>query len=140
MTSNTATLYRDLLLEVKGITSGVSDPITNAANVAALLAHGRDGICWAGFYFLKNGELVLGPFQGKAAAGRLRLGHGVSGRAAVSGKTERAADGARIAVPLIHGGAILGVLVLDGLAPGAFDDADAAGLEAVAQVFVAASY
>ncbi len=153
MTDQKKALYRDLLLQVQGIMTGISDPIANAANVAAILWYGLPDLNWAGFYFSKTDELVLGPFQGKPACVRIPLGKGVCGTAAATGKTVIVADvhafaghiacdaasQSEIVIPLIKNGVVIGVLDLDSPALARFDDADAAGLEAIAQAWVAAS-
>jgi GAF domain-containing protein len=154
MTDQKSALYRDLLLQAQGITIGVGDPITNAANVAAILWYGLPDLNWAGFYFAKNDELVLGPFQGKPACVRIPRGKGVCGAAAATAKTVILADvrafaghiacdaasQSEIVIPLIKDGAVIGVLDLDSPALARFDAADAAGLEAIAQAWVAASF
>jgi L-methionine (R)-S-oxide reductase len=152
--NNTKTaLYRDLLLQAQGIMTGISDPIANAANIAAILWHGLPGLNWAGFYFAKNNDLVLGPFQGKPACVRIPKGKGVCGTAATSAKTVIVTDvhafsghiacdvasQAEIVIPLIKDGAVIGVLDLDSPTLARFDTADATGLEAIAQAWVAAS-
>src|ERR1700722_10468600 len=87
-------LYRDLAEQLAALLAGEPDPIANAANTAALIYHGLPDVNWAGFYFLKGGELVLGPFQGRPACVRIPLGHGVCGTAA--------ARGAAVVVPDVH--------------------------------------
>ena len=113
------------------------------------------GVCledvnWAGFYFLKGGELVLGPFQGKPACIRIEIGKGVCGTAAVRRETVivpnvheypghfacDSASNSEIVVPLIKEGRLIGVLDLDSPKFSRFDDEDAAGLERLARVFV----
>ena len=59
--------------------------ITNLANAAAAIWEGVDRINWAGFYLLREGELQLGPFQGKPACVRIPMGRGVCGTAAAQG-------------------------------------------------------
>src|SRR5262245_256538 len=74
-------LYESLCAQLRGLLSGESDPIANAANMAALLFELLPDLNWAGFYFLRNGELVLGPFQGRPACVRIAVGKGVCGTA-----------------------------------------------------------
>src|SRR4029450_7058979 len=74
-------LYRDLVSQLGGLLGGESDPVANAANTSALLFHLLPQLNWAGFYFLRGGELVLGPFQGKPACVRIAVGQGVCGTA-----------------------------------------------------------
>lgn len=147
-----AGLYADLESAVAAIVAGEPDPVANMANCAALLWQFLPDLNWAGFYRLVNGELVLGPFQGKAACLRIPLGKGVCGTAAREGRTQCVADvqafpghiacdaasASEIVVPLLRDGALLGVIDLDSPLVGRFDAVDAAGLEAVAARFVAA--
>ena len=127
--------------------------MANAANTSALLWHTLPQLNWVGFYFLRGGELVVGPFQGKPACVRIALGRGVCGTAAASGKTQvvpdvhafpghiacDAASRSEVVVPLVHAGRVVGVLDLDSPEPGRFDAADAAGLEQVAALLCAAT-
>jgi GAF domain-containing protein len=147
------TLYHELLLQARGLTDGIDDPIANAANIAALIWHGLPDLNWAGFYLTKGNELVLGPFQGKPACVRIGFGKGVCGTAAATQKTQivpdvhafeghiacDSASNSEIVVPLIRDGVVLGVLDLDSPSFARFDAEDAAGLEAIAAVWIAAS-
>ncbi len=75
-------LYRQLVDELRGLIAGEPDWIANLANSAALIYHSLPDLNWAGFYLLKDGELVVGPFQGKPACVRIAMGRGVCGTAA----------------------------------------------------------
>jgi len=144
--------YDDLLSDLRGLYEGERDPIANAANTAATIWQHLPDINWAGFYFLKDGELVLGPFHGKPACVRIAMGQGVCGTAAARKATvvvpdvhkfpgHIACDGAsnsEIVVPLIREGRLIGVLDIDSPRLGRFADADRAGCEAVAAAYVAA--
>src|SRR5579862_1318058 len=77
-----AALYADLLSQAKGLLHDEHDLVANAANFSALLYHSLPDVNWVGFYFLKDGELLLGPFQGKPACVRIAIGKGVCGTAA----------------------------------------------------------
>src|SRR5437763_942032 len=77
-----ATLYRELNQAADALTDGEPDAIANMANVAALLWESLPDLNWAGFYRNVGGELVLGPFQGRAACIRIPFGRGVCGTAA----------------------------------------------------------
>lgn len=146
-------LYRQLLLQLEGLLQGETDWVANAANASALLWHTLPQLNWVGFYFLRGGELVVGPFQGKPACVRIALGRGVCGTAAASGTTQvvpdvhafpghiacDAASRSEVVVPLLHAGSVVGVLDLDSPEPGRFDAADAAGLEQVAALFCTAT-
>src|SRR5215468_6786587 len=92
MTANKPELYRDLAGQLAALLAGESDRIANAANMAALVYHGLPDLNWAGFYFRRSGELVLGPFQGKPACLRIPIGRGVCGTAARRAVTVRVAD------------------------------------------------
>ena len=141
-------LYRDLLGALAALVDGEPDPIANMANVAALLFDALPDLNWAGFYRNLNEELVLGPFQGKAACIRIPFGRGVCGAAAATLRVQRvddvhafpghiacdAASRSELVVPLIAGdGRLLGVLDLDSPLPGRFDADDEAGCVALAQ-------
>ncbi|HVQ38634.1 MAG TPA: GAF domain-containing protein, partial [Pyrinomonadaceae bacterium] len=122
-------------------------------NFSSLLYHSLPDLNWVGFYLLKEGELVLGPFQGKPACVRIALGKGVCGTAAQQRQTilvdnvhefpgHIACDSesnSEIVVPLIKDQQLIGVLDLDSPLVRRFDDADANGLNALVSVFVGAS-
>ena len=138
-----ATIWGDLVGAADGVTTGERDAIANMANVAALLWELLPDLNWAGFYRMVDGELVLGPFQGRAACIRIALGKGVCGTAAATGETQvvedvhafpghiacDAASASELVVPLVVGGRVIGVLDLDSPTPGRFDAEDAAGAE-----------
>ena len=145
-----AETYRELTAQLGGLLSDERDGLANAANTAALLFQGLSDVNWAGFYFLRNSELVLGPFQGKVACVRLQLGRGVCGTAAQKRTTvvvpnvekfpgHVACDHAsrsEIVVPLVKHGKLVGVLDVDSPSLGRFDATDAAGLEKVSEIFL----
>ncbi len=141
-----AALYHDLHAALDALTAGEPDGIANMANAAALLWEYLPDLNWAGFYRLLDGELVLGPFQGKAACIRIPLGKGVCGTAAARGETQCIADvhafpghiacdaasASELVVPVTRDGRVIAVLDLDSPLPGRFDPEDAAGCEALA--------
>lgn len=143
--------YDDLLSEIAGLCAGETDPVANAANIAAAIWQHLPDINWAGFYFLHNGALLLGPFQGKPAIVRISLGQGVCGTAAANRQTMVVDDvhafpghiacdpnsNAEIVVPLIRHGVVLGVLDIDSPCVGRFTEADREGCEAIARAYVA---
>jgi len=142
--------YRALHAQLAAVLAGERDGLANTANMAALLYQTLPGLNWAGFYFLRDGGLVLGPFQGKVACIRLALGRGVCGTAAVRRETIVVPDVGRfpghiacdhasrseIVVPLLHGGRRFGVLDLDSPQLARFDAEDAAGLQAMVQLLL----
>ena len=145
-TADKATLYDDLLSAADALTAGEPDPVANMANLAALLWQFLPDLNWAGFYRMVDGELVLGPFQGKPACIRIPVGRGVCGAAAASRETQLVADvhafpghiacdaasASELVVPVIHDGALVGVIDLDSPRPARFDAEDAAGIERLA--------
>ena len=148
-----AELYRELNVQLGALLAGERDGLANAANAAALLWQGLPDLNWAGFYFLRGGELVLGPFQGKVACVRIALGRGVCGTAAQKRETVLVPDvgqfpghiacdhasRSEVVVPLVTGGKLIGVLDLDSPSLARFDEADAAGLAATAEIFLRGS-
>lgn len=148
-----ATAYAELEKQLAALLHGERDFIANCANTAALLWHSLPDLNWAGVYRLVGNELVLGPFQGKPACVRIKLGKGVCGTAAATRKTVLvsnvhefpghiacdAASRSEIVVPLVKDGQLLGVLDLDSPKLNRFDAADQAGLEKLAAVLVEAS-
>jgi GAF domain-containing protein len=149
MTSGKSELYRDLAAQLAALLAGEADLVSNAANMAALIYHGLPDLNWAGFYFRRGEELVLGPFQGKPACVRIPLGRGVCGTAAVSAETLLVADvhdfpdhiacdpasSSELVVPLIEAGQVSGVLDLDSPLPARFDAADQEGCERLVALF-----
>lgn len=142
-----AEFYRDLVGAADALTGGESDGVANMANVAALVWQLVPDLNWAGFYRVKNGGLVLGPFCGKPACIRIALGQGVCGTAAASGQTQLvpdvhafpghiacdAASRSELVVPVRGAdGAVVAVIDLDSPTPARFDSADQAGFEQLA--------
>ena len=143
----------DLLQLAEGAFTGERDPWANAANAAALVFEALPDLNWAGFYFMRGGELVVGPFQGRVACVRIPIGHGVCGVAAERRATVIVPDvhefpghiacdtasNSEIVVPLLAGERLIGVLDLDSPRLGRFTAADAPLLEALARKLAAAS-
>jgi L-methionine (R)-S-oxide reductase len=144
-------LYASLVVQLLSLLKGEHDFIANAANFSALLFNSLPNVNWAGFYFLRGEELVLGPFQGNPACVRIPMGTGVCGVAAQQCETIivpnvhefpghiacDVASNSEIVVPLFDGERLLGVLDLDSPTIGRFDDRDADGLNELVTVFVA---
>lgn len=139
-----------VLAQAAALLGGQRDLIANAANLSALLFYALDRVNWAGFYFFKNGGLVVGPFQGKPACVSIPLGRGVCGTAAETRQVQRVADvhdfpghiacdidsRSEIVVPLIADDVLLGVLDVDSPVPGRFDQYDEELLIEIADLFV----
>lgn len=142
--------YRALQAQLAAVLAGERDGLANTANLAALLFQALPGLNWAGFYFLRDGGLVLGAFQGKVACIRIPLGKGVCGTAAQKRETIVVPDvekfpghiacdhisRSEIVVPLLQDGRLLGVLDLDSPNLARFDAEDAAGLQAMVQLLL----
>lgn len=138
-------LYAQIAAQVEALTTGERDLIANLANTASLVYHSMADLNWAGFYLLKNGELVVGPFQGKPACVRIALGKGVCGTAAARRATVivanvhefaghiacDSASNSEIVLPLVRGNELIGVLDIDSPKLARFDAEDQAGLEKV---------
>ena len=138
-------MYRDLLSAVDGLTTGEPDGVANMANVAALIWETLPDLNWAGFYRNVDGELVLGPFQGRPACIRIPFGTGVCGAAAATQQVQRvedvhafpghiacdAASVSELVVPIVRDGRVLAVLDLDSPNPARVTEEDEAGCVAV---------
>ena len=143
-------LYEALAAELRAMLGDERDLVANTANFAALLFHALPEVNWVGFYFLKDGELVLGPFQGRPACIRIALGRGVCGTAAAERRTQVVRDvhafpghiacdarsRSEIVVPLLSGDTLLGVLDLDSPELGRFSEVDRLGLEELARILL----
>ena len=141
-----AELYSELASSAAALVAGEPDPVANMANLAALIWQYVPQLNWAGFYRVVNGELLLGPFQGKPACLRIGFGQGVCGTAAATGTTQLVADvqafpghiacdsdsRSELVVPLLRDGAVVAVIDLDSPALARFDAEDARGIEALA--------
>jgi L-methionine (R)-S-oxide reductase len=143
-------LYQDLLEKLQQLIGNETDFVANAANTAALLYHSLPDVNWVGFYFVRAGELVLGPFQGKPACVRIAFGKGVCGKAAAAMETVIVPDvgqfpghiacdpesKSEIAIPLLNWGNLIAILDVDSAQLNRFDEDDQEGLETIASVFV----
>ena len=142
--------YQELLEEGSALIQGERDWIANFSNISALLYQRLDNINWAGFYLLKEEQLVLGPFQGKPACIRIALGRGVCGTAAIERQSQvvedvhafpghiacDSASNSEIVVPLIQEGKLIGVLDVDSPILHRFDQVDKKYLEELAGILL----
>jgi L-methionine (R)-S-oxide reductase len=142
------TMYRDLATALGGLIAGEPDPIANMANASALIFETLPEVNWVGFYRNIAGELVLGPFQGRAACIRIKFGEGVCGAAAATRAMQRVEDvhafpghiacdsasNSEIVVPLIRDGELLGVLDIDSPKAGRFSEEDEAGVVKLGEI------
>jgi L-methionine (R)-S-oxide reductase len=152
-TNTPAALYEQLASQLRRLVAGERDFIANAANLSALLYHSLPDVNWAGFYLYKDGELVLGPFQGQVACVRIAIGRGVCGAAAATKQTVLvpnvhefpghiacdSASNSEIVVPLVKDDRLFGVLNLDSPSLGRFNEEDAGALHELVQIFLDAS-
>lgn len=143
-------LYERLAAQLSSLLAGERDLIANAANFSSLIFHSLPDLNWAGFYFEKDGELVLGPFQGKPACVRIKIGQGVCGAGAAKCETVLvpnvhefpghiacdSASNSEIVVPLMKDARLIGVLDLDSPSRARFDQDDARGLEALVRILL----
>jgi L-methionine (R)-S-oxide reductase len=145
-----AALYRDLAEQLDALLTGETDATANAANAAAAIYHTLPRLNWAGFYFLRDDTLVVGPFQGRPACVRIAIGDGVCGTAARDRRSILVPDvdafpghiacdtasRSELVIPLIRDGVLLGVLDLDSPDLARFDAEDQTGCEALAAIVV----
>jgi L-methionine (R)-S-oxide reductase len=143
-----AELYRQLIEAADALTAGEPDAIANMANVSALLWESLPDLNWAGFYRNVGGELVLGPFQGRAACIRIPFGKGVCGTAAASLKPQcvedvhafpghiacDSASASELVVPIVHDRRLIAVLDLDSPRKARFDADDVENCVRLAQL------
>ncbi|MBQ3905595.1 MAG: GAF domain-containing protein [Lachnospiraceae bacterium] len=140
--------YELLSAQVQALAEGCPWDVTLYANVSALLYDTLENLNWAGFYLLRDGELQLGPFQGKTACMRIPVGKGVCGTAVKEESIQRVADvhafpghiacdcasASEIVLPFRRGGQIIGVLDIDSPVKDRFSQEDEAGLQRVVEV------
>jgi GAF domain-containing protein len=143
-----ATLYRDLASALEGLIAGEPDPIANMANAAALIFESLPDVNWVGFYRNVDGELVLGPFQGRPACIRIAFGEGVCGAAAETQQVQRVEDvnafpghiacdsasNSEIVVPLVRDGELIAVLDIDSPKVARFTVEDEAGVVRLGEI------
>lgn len=142
--------YQEMIEQLKSLIADEYDLIANLANTSALLNQFMDHINWVGFYLFKDGELVLGPFQGKPACIRIPIGKGVCGTAVARKETIVVpnvhefpghiacdeASNSEIVVPMIKGDTIYGVLDVDSPIFERFDSIDQHYLEQVVRFLI----
>ena len=143
MSTEKTAFYRLLNQQAQALIEQESDLIANMANLSALIFNQMPDLNWAGFYIMRDGELVLGPFQGQVACVRIPVGKGVCGTAVATGEVQLvkdvhefpghiacdAASNSEIVLPLRHKGEIIAVLDIDSPSLARFDAEDQQGLE-----------
>ncbi|MGO4894271.1 GAF domain-containing protein [Flavobacterium sp. W21_SRS_FM6] len=137
--------YAELAQQAASLVADESDMIANMANISALLYWALDDVNWAGFYLMKDEQLVLGPFHGKPACIRIPIGKGVCGTAVSEKKVQLvhdvhefsghiacdAASNSEVVLPVYRNGAVVAVLDIDSPLIGRFDLADVEGLQRI---------
>ncbi len=140
--------YRLLFSQMKALLEEERDVTANLSNASALLNEALERVNWVGFYIMKNGRLLLGPFQGKVACVHIAVGKGVCGTAVLENKTQLVMDvhefpghiacdsasNSELVIPLRSKDRIVGVLDIDSPIIGRFDSVDASELEKIAGV------
>ena len=143
--------YVSLNAQAEALLSGETDMIANMANISALLWMSLPQINWAGFYIMRDGELVLGPFQGKPACVRIAVGKGVCGTAVAQDVLQLvenvhefdghiacdAASNSEIVIPVHQNGEVVAVLDIDSPVYSRFDQEDAEGLQTLVEILEA---
>ncbi len=143
-------IYSELLPQIKSLIADEPDLIANLANVTSALKQAFPSFSWVGFYLMKGDELVLGPFQGKLACTRIKVGTGVCGTSALEKKTIIVPDvekfpghiycdpdsKSEIVVPIIKDGKVLGVLDVDSYELNNFDEVDKVYLEKIVSLLI----
>lgn len=140
--------YTEINAMLASIIEGIPYTMTNLANASALLNEKLENINWVGFYTIKDGKLVLGPFQGKVACTIIPIGKGVCGTAAATDSTQLVPDvhkfaghiacdsasNSEIVIPLHRNNAVFGVLDIDSPVFDRFSQKDKEGLEEFARI------
>jgi len=134
--------YHRLTKQAVALLESENDLIANLSNLSALLNMELEDLNWVGFYIMREGELVLGPFQGKPACVRIPVGRGVCGTAVSTNRVQRvydvhefeghiacdAASNSEIVIPFSINGEVFGVLDIDSPSVGRFSETDEEGL------------
>jgi L-methionine (R)-S-oxide reductase len=147
-TTDRTRLYAEITPQIEALLSGESDQIANLANVAAVLKE-VFGFFWVGFYIVREGQLVLGPFQGPLACTRIEFSAGVCGHAYTTRETVivpdvdkfpghiacASASRSEIVLPILdRAGRVFGVLDVDSDRPEDFSETDATGLGQIVKI------
>ncbi len=147
-TSDRSTIYGEIIPQIEALTEGESDLVSNLANIAAVLKEAF-GFLWVGFYLEKDGQLVLGPFQGPVACTRINFDRGVCGHAYTTRETVivpnvdefsghivcSSASKSEIVLPIFDkSGEVFGVLDVDSDRLNDFSETDAQGLSRIADI------
>ena len=146
--ADTTTMYCDLASALEGLVAGETDAVANMANATALIWETLPDLNWVGFYRNVDGELVLGPFQGRPACIRIPFGTGVCGAAAATRQVQRiedvhafpghiacdSASNSELVVPIVRDSDLIAVLDLDSPKTARFTEEDEAGCVKLAEI------
>lgn len=149
MLSEKNAIYQLLEEQGRALLEHETDVIANMANFSALIFNSLPDLNWAGFYIMRSGELVLGPFQGQVACVRIPVGKGVCGTCVATGEIQRVADvhafpghiacdaasNSEIVLPVRLNGEIIAVLDIDSPILNRFDEEDQVGLGKLVELF-----
>ena len=142
-------LYKDLFLQISSLLEMETDPVANMANLSAAIFQGLPNLNWVGFYILRGEELVLGPFQGKPACVRIKIGRGVCGTCAQTAQTQvvkdvhmfpghiacDSASKSEIVVPIFKNQRVWGVLDIDAPIAARFNEEEKLFFEKIVREF-----
>ena len=142
--------YKELATTLSALLDNEREFLPNMSNMASILYFSLNDINWCGFYLVKNGDLLLGPFQGKPACVRIEIGKGVCGTSAQNRESvivknvdnfpgHIACDvdsRSEIVIPLLKDGKLLGVLDIDSPTLARFDQEDKIGLENLVSILL----
>ncbi len=142
------TQYENIIPQIRALIETETDSIANMANISAVLKE-TFNFLWVGFYIVKKEELVLGPFQGRIACTRIKLGKGVCGTAWKDDRTVIVPDvnifaghiacdsesRSEIVVPIRYQGKVIAVLDVDSDTENNFSETDAKYLENIIRIF-----
>lgn len=149
MLSEKNAIYQLLEEQGRALLEHETDVIANMANFSALIFNSLPDLNWAGFYIMRGGELVLGPFQGQVACVRIPVGKGVCGTCVATGEIQLVADvhafpghiacdaasNSEIVLPVRRNGEIIAVLDIDSPILNRFDEEDQVGLAKLVELF-----
>ncbi len=143
-------VYENLLTDVNSLLEEDAPALSNLSNFISLINHAFPKISWIGYYFAKDGFLYLGPFQGKVACTKIKIGNGVCGTSAQQRKTVVVEDvhkfpghiacdsgsNSEIVLPIVQNSELIGVLDLDSYQYSAFNETDKKYLEKLIKLLV----
>lgn len=142
--------YKELATTLSALLDIEREFLPNMSNMASFLYFSLNDINWCGFYLVKNGDLLLGPFQGKPACVRIEIGKGVCGTSAQKRESVIVEDvnnfpghiacdvdsRSEIVIPLLKDGKLLGVLDIDSPTLARFDQEDKMGMEKLVSILL----